>query len=377
MGVRLGFVSTYPPTQCGIATFSEALVTHLRRSGAQVDVIQIVDEPSALPEPVVHQWVRDSPSAIAGAAAALDDCDVVVVQHEYGIFGGADGEDVLELLEHVRAPVVTVLHTVLTHPTPNQHRIVASLARTSTALVTMTETGRDRLIAHWGVDPTTVTVIPHGAEDNRSEHVPFRTALPGRPTILTWGLLSEGKGIEWALLALAELQDRIELPTYRVVGRTHPRVLERDGEAYRDRLVSMARDLGLAHHVVFDDRYLSSPDLRRVVRRADLVLLPYDSLEQVTSGVLTEAVAAGKPVISTSFPHAVELLSGGAGLLVPQSDPLAMAEALHEVLTYKGLVARMTHQSRTIATSLLWPSVAARYVALSRRVLGAELRSAV
>jgi len=299
------------------------------------------------------------------------------VQHEYGIFGGADGEDVLELVAQVRAPVVTVLHTVLTNPTANQHRIVASLARSSTALVTMTETGRDRLIEHWGVDPSLVTVIPHGAVDNRGDHVPFRSALPARPTVLTWGLLSPGKGIEWALLAMAELKGTIALPTYKVVGRTHPRVLERDGEAYRDRLVAMSRDLGIAGHVVFDDRYLSSPDLRRVVRRADLVLLPYDSLEQVTSGVLTEAVAAGKPVVSTSFPHAVELLTSGAGLLVPQSDPVAMATALHEVLTDKGLVARMTHQSRTLASSLLWPSVAARYVALASSLLGAELRSAV
>lgn len=377
MGVQLGFVSTYPPTQCGIATFSEALVTHLRRVGASVSVVQIVDEPDDVRAPVVHQWVRDSRSATTDAARALDDADVVVLQHEYGIFGGADGEDVLDLVSQLHAPLITVLHTVLTQPTANQHRIIASLAASSAALVTMTETGRDRLVEHWDVDPATVLVIPHGAEDNRSTHVPFRTALPEQPTILTWGLLSQGKGIEWALLAMAELQERIELPTYRVVGRTHPRVLERDGEAYRDTLVSMAHDLGIDEHVVFDDRYLSSPDLRRVVRRSDLVLLPYDSREQVTSGVLTEAVAAGKPVISTSFPHAVELLAGGAGLLVPQADPLAMADALYEVLTDKGLVARMTHQSRTLATSLLWPSVAARYVSLSRSVLGTPMRTAV
>lgn len=370
MGLRFGFLSTYPPTQCGIATFAESLVRHLQRSGAHVGVVRVVDEPEVQVLPVVHQWVRGRRGTDLDTALVLDDFDVAVVQHEYGIFGGADGEDVLDVLERLSVPVITVLHTVLTHPTANQHRVLAALAARSSALVTMTETARDRLVAGWQVDPSKVTVIPHGAEDNRTDHVAALTDVPRRPTVLTWGLLSEGKGVEWALLAMAELRGLTDLPRYRVLGRTHPKVLERDGEAYRESLLSLTRHLGLEDHAQFDDRYLTAPQLRRAVSSADVVLLPYDSEEQVTSGVLTEAVAAGKPVISTEFPHAVELLSGGAGLVVPRRDPSAIADALRQVLTTPGLRDSMAREARGLAASMLWPAVAQRYIELGHDLLG-------
>lgn len=377
MGVRLCLVSTFAPTQCGIASFSVALATHLRRAGAQVGVVRLVDEPQEQVLPVVHQWVRGSRRGAAAAARVLDDHDVVVVQHEYGIFGGADGEHVLDLLELVHVPVVSVLHTVLSHPTPNQHRVLAALVARSDALVTMTETARERLIAGWGVERGRVVVIPHGAEATTSTGGVASAEPDGRRSVLTWGLLSQGKGIEWALMALAELRGSLELPVYRVVGRTHPRVLERDGEAYRERLLALTRSLGLESTVVFDDRYLSQAELWQVIRESDVVLLPYDSREQVTSGVLTEAVAAGKPVISTSFPHAVELLASGAGVLVPQGDPAAIAAALTRVLTDRGASERMAEEARGLASSLRWSSVAARYVGLAASVAGARLSKAV
>ncbi len=378
MAVRLGFLSTYPPTQCGIATFCDALASQLIADGAEVGVVRLVDTPHAAPPPVVMQWATGRPIDAAQAAATLDTYDVAVIQHEYGIYGGADGMDVIEVAARLQVPVVTVLHTVLRTPTPNQHRVLAWLLDYSDAVVTMTTTARDRLIAGWGVDPARISVIPHGAQDNRSLVVPaaFRAmgrAPARRPVVLTWGLLAQGKGIEWALLALAELRTRIDLPSYRVVGQTHPRVRAAEGEAYRRRLLALTRDLGLTDWVSFDDRYLSGPELREVVRRADIVLLPYDSVEQVTSGVLTEAVAAGKPVVSTSFPHAVELLSGGAGVLVPQRDPGALADALEHVLTAGGAAATMATISRGLASSLLWPAVAARYVQLAESLLGARV----
>ena len=274
-------------------------------------------------------------------------------------------------------PIVTVLHTVLTRPSANQHRVLAELVDHSAALVTMTTTARDRLVAGWGVDPALVSVIPHGAEDNRSPIMPLPNGRTRQRTVLTWGLLSEGKGIEWALLGLAQLRQRMPLPDYRVVGQTHPRVLEHEGEAYRNRLVALTHSLRLTPNVRFDSRYLAGPDLREVVRRADVVLLPYDSREQVTSGVLTEAVAAGKPVISTRFPHAVELLSSGAGLLVPQRDPIAIADALERVLTVHGLADQMASTSRRLAASLLWPAVARRYLELASSVQSLSLRAAV
>lgn len=374
MAVRLGFLSTYPSTQCGIATFCEALVTHLQATGSDVGVVRLVDHWQAQLPPVVHQWAAGDAGAPTGVADALNTYDIAVIQHEYGIFPGPDGEALLQVLPLLTVPVVSILHTVLTEPSANQRRVLEWLVEFSTVLVTMTQTARDRLIAGWGVEPSRIVVIPHGATDNRSamQHV-----LPARPTVLTWGLLSEGKGIEWALRGLSVLRETTPLPAYRIVGETHPRVLERDGEAYRESLVRLTHDLDLDGSVTFDGRYLSGPALRQVVREADVVLLPYDSRDQVTSGVLTEAVVAGKPVISTSFPHAVELLSGGAGILVPQRDPVAIAAALTELLTTPGAAGRMAATSRRLASSLLWPAVATRYLELGRSLLAAAVPTAV
>ena len=369
VGVRIGVLSTYPSTQCGIATFTESLVSHLQRSVAHVGVVRVLDEPEPQIFPVVHEWVAGGRHEVEDATLVLDSYDVVLVQHEYGIFGGEDGEDVLDVVSQLRVPVISVLHTVLTSPTRHQHEVLARLCAASSALVTMTDTARQRLISGWGVHPSDVSVITHGAEYNLAHTRSGAPTLSSPATLLTWGLLGEGKGIEWALHALAQLRDIRPSPRYHIVGQTHPRVLERDGEAYRERLIGLTDDLGLSASVVFDGEFLPGPALRQIVRDADVVVLPYDSREQVTSGVLTEAVAAGKPVVSTSFPHAVELLSDGAGLLVPQRDPDALADALRRVLTDDGLAHRMSATSRGLAASLLWPAVAARYVSLAESLV--------
>ncbi len=209
-------------------------------------------------------------------------------------------------------PTILVLHTVLVSPSRNQRAILEELLGSSAAVVVMTETARQRLLEHYTADPDQVRVIPHGAADNSVDPAIIRLPNP-RPVILTWGLLGEGKGIEWAIAAMVELSDLTPPPLYRVVGETHPRVAERQGEQYREALTRQALRLGLADTVQFDARYLEGHELRRVVQQADVVLLPYDSVEQVTSGVLIEAVTAGKPIISTGFPHARELLGSGAG----------------------------------------------------------------
>ncbi|KQY47899.1 glycosyltransferase [Cellulomonas sp. Root137] len=375
MAIRFGVLSTFPPTQCGLATFSSALATHLVGAGADVSVVRVVDSLQP-PVPLVsHQLVTGKPDEARDAAAALNACDVALVQHEYGIFGGPDGADVLDVLARVRVPVITVLHTVLADPTAHQHEVLARVVAASSVTVTMTEAGRQRLIAGWGVDPESVTVIAHGARDNRVQDESV-TAPRTAPTVLTWGLLGEGKGIEWALEALAGLSDLRPRPTYRIVGQTHPKVLERSGEAYRHRLERLVDRLGLGAVVQFDDRYLDVPTLQRIVAAADVVLLPYDSPDQVTSGVLTEAVVAGKPVVSTAFPHAVELLSGGAGILVPRRDPAAIGAGLRRVLTEPGLAGSMSAASRGLAPGLSWTAVAGQYLGLGAELLHARTRSA-
>lgn len=354
----IGFLSTYPPTQCGLATFNAALLGALRHAQSELAVVRVVDRVETHDDPeVVAHLVSGSRQSAREAVARLNSYDAVVIQHEYGIYGGPDGGDVVDLVEALTVPKIVVFHTVLQHPTPRQLRILHRLVSAADVAVTMTETARTRLLDGYGADSTKVVVIPHGAVDLGAEHASF--APHRRPLILTWGLLGPGKGIEWAIDAMSGLRD-LE-PRYLVAGMTHPKVLARSGEAYRTGLRERAEARDVAHIVDLDDTYLAVGDLAALVGRADVVLLPYDSREQVTSGVLIEAVAAGRPVVSTAFPHAVELLSGGVGLVVPQRDPAALEHALRRVLSEPGLADSMAAQGALKAPSLLWGAVGARY----------------
>ena len=375
MAPRFGFVSTYPPTQCGLATFTASLLRALVSTGASSGgVVRLVDsDDTVAPRPVevVAELAMGDLAAIAPAAAALNGCDAVIVQHEFGVFGGPDGADVLSLLAALRVPSIVVVHTVLVTPTAHQRQVLEAVVAAADSVVTMTKTAHDRLIAGYCVDPSKVCIIPHGAPDVAAAST--ARPAPATSTVLTWGLLGPGKGIEWGIAAMALLGDLRPAPRYVVAGQTHPKVLLREGEAYRDRLRAQARRAGVQSTVHFDGRYRDAAALAELVASADIVLLPYDSTEQVTSGVLIEAVAAGKPVVATGFPHAVELLADGAGVVVAHRDPVAIAAALRTVLTHHELAATMSHAGACAAPQVRWPAVAARYCALAAELITASL----
>jgi glycosyltransferase involved in cell wall biosynthesis len=370
--VRFGFVSTYPPTLCGLATFTAALARELV-PGGRPTVVQLVDLPQPIPSAdVVCQLLAGDPASLTRAVGALEHCDVVIVQHEYGVFGGTDGDEVLALLRGVAAPTVVVLHTVLSEPSPNQRRVLEAVVALADAVVTMTDTARQRLADGYDVDLSKVAVIPHGAPA-AAQHSAGPVSPSGRPTVLTWGLIGPGKGVEWAIEAMTGLADLTPAPRYLVAGQTHPKVLLHEGDIYRERLQRRVTELGLGDVVTLDDRYRSAVELSRLVESADVVLLPYDSTDQVTSGVLIEAVAALKPVVATRFPHAVELLSSGAGLLVPHKDPAAIASALRTLLTHRELAQDLTVAAAATAPALLWPAVATRYRQSAERLVTARM----
>ncbi|GAA2603774.1 glycosyltransferase [Paractinoplanes durhamensis] len=370
MPATYGFLSTYPPTQCGLATFNAALATQLNtNSGAGVVRLLASDSSSGGIElernapRVVHTWHTDNPGGWVSAANALNRYDVAILQHEYGIYPGDAGSEVLPLLRALKVPSIVVLHTVLSHPDPLQRRVLERIAATADAVVTMTDTARQRLNTGYDIDPRKISVIPHGA----GSHDTTPRADHDRPHLLTWGLLGPGKGIEWALRSLALLGDLDPAPAYTVAGRTHPKVLEQFGDAYRDSLKALGGSLGVTDAVRWLDVYLDQAELSRLIRSADVVVLPYDSTEQVTSGVLIEAVGAGVPVVATEFPHAVELLADGPGLLVPHQDPEAMASAIRHLLAEPGIAGRLTGLAG--GPTLRWPAVAARYQNLAGRLL--------
>ncbi len=363
-----GIVSTFPPTACGIASFSAALSAGLIAGGDSVDVVRI--GPLAdVNDPLVVESLDGPPSSWGRGAAALNRTDLVIVQHEYGIYSGRDGVDIIELLEALRVPTVVVAHTVRSAPSVSQRRVLTDVCALADAVVVMTSSGRDGLIHEFGVQPSKIHVIAHGAATPSAPWGAPRLDAP--PRLLTWGLLGPGKGIEWAIDAMAELSDLRPQPHYVIAGATHPRVRATSGEDYRNMLVQRAAGSGVGAHIEFDDGYRDLQALTELITTADLVVLPYDSAEQVTSGVLVDAVAAGRPVVSTSFPHAVELLGSGAGLVVPQRDPVAMASAIRAVLTDPDLAAGMAEEARRLAPGLSWGAVAAQYADLADALLTA------
>ena len=367
-----GILSTFPPTSCGIATFSAALAAGLIADGASVDVIRCGLPPDVEDVLVVASLADDKCSGRTASIDALNRNGLVIVQHEYGLYDGRDGESLLELLDAIDAPIMVVAHTVLSEPTPNQRRVLERVCATADAVVVMTETAEARMFAGFDVDHTKVSVIPHGAATPSAAPTSAAREPRGTPRVLTWGLLGPGKGIEWAIDALAELGDLDPRPEYVVAGATHPKVRERHGEAYREMLVERAAASTAPADVSFDDTYRDLASLTELIESADVVVLPYDSEEQVTSGVLVDAVAAGRPVVSTAFPHAIELLASGAGIVVPQRDPVALGRAIRSVLTDPHLAASMAAEARRLAPELAWSAVARRYARLADRVVASR-----
>jgi len=312
----------------------------------------------------------DAPLGGVGPAVdALNSAQVAIVQHEYGLYDGSDGDAVLDVMSGLTVPTIVVAHTVVGRPTENQRTVLESVCAAADAVVVMTSTARARLLAGFDVDPGKVLIIPHGAATpppvaGDEVHRPRTTA----PRLLTWGLLGPGKGIEWAIDALADLADLDPAPEYLIAGATHPKVLAYEGDTYRQMLVERVASTGTTG-VTFDDSYRDLETLTELIRSADLVVLPYDSADQVTSGVLVDAVAAGCPVVSTAFPHAVELLGSGAGIVVPQRDPKALAAAIRAVVTDPELAAGMAAEARRLAPGLSWYSVAGQYHALAGQLL--------
>jgi glycosyltransferase involved in cell wall biosynthesis len=363
---RFGILSTYPPTPCGLATFSAALSEGLRTNGSDVSVVRVADGSLSSDARVIGELVNGSATSVAATSELLNESDIAVIQHEYGIYGGVDGDEVVDIIGGLRIPSIVVAHTVLKDPTPHQRSVLEAIAAMAAQVVVMSETAKQRLCLGFNLDARKVTTISHGATVPRRPTPPARS---DRPTLLTWGLLGPGKGIERVIDAMGSLHDLPVRPRYLIAGRTHPKVLAADGEAYRNARAEQARLRGVANSVSFDASYRDVSSLTALVQASAVVVLPYDSTDQVTSGVLVDAIASGRPVVATAFPHAIELLASGAGIVVGHDDPDSLASALLRLLTEPHLAATMAAEAARLAPRMAWPIVANAYLDLAHTLV--------
>ncbi len=380
--MRVAVVTTYPPRPCGIGMFSHDLRDALIEADptTPVEIVSILRDPRQVAEPEVVAAIRqDVRSDYAAVAATLSSrgTDVVLIEHEYGIFGGEAGAFVVSLAEELEQPLVVTLHTVLSAPSVRQAEALRALCRRATLVTVFTETARRMVVDARIVPPERVRVLPHGAPmvlvdaaggraaDARISQVALER-LEGRTVLSTFGLISAGKGIELAISALPAVVAAHPEVLYLIAGQTHPEVVKSEGESYRLGLERLVRELDLTEHVHFLDRFFTEAELAVLLSSTDLYLTPYRSREQIVSGALTFAVAAGCPVVSTPYYYAEDLLSSGAGVLVPFDDAAAMSAAVLDLLDHPAELERARSEARRVGSALAWPQVGAATL----RVLG-------
>ena len=356
------------PRQCGIATFTTDLVTALTAGtqGLQCGVIAMNDPGKryAYDETVVFDVSQNEISSYLRAADFLNvgGFDALCLQHEYGIFGGRAGSHVLSALSQLRIPIVTTLHTVLSDPSPDQRAVIESILRLSTRVVTMSRTGAMLLTKVHGVSPEKIDLIPHGIPvlpDREASRAKLR--VEDSLQLLTFGLLSPDKGLEYVIDALPAVVARFPSAEYVIVGATHPHVKESQGETYRRSLQLRAHKLGVEDHVVFHDRFVSARALGEFLSASDLYLTPYLNPKQITSGTLAYAVGTGKPVISTPYEYARELLADDRGVLVPYRNSEAISKALTSLLGAPDELRALGARAGSLGPEMTWPAVAKKY----------------
>ncbi|MBP2019571.1 glycosyltransferase involved in cell wall biosynthesis [Symbiobacterium terraclitae] len=365
----IGVISTYPPRRCGIASVAFHLRQALLAAGEDfVPVVALVKSPTdtlAGPEVVaqIHQHVKGDYRKAAAVLNALP-LRAVILEHEFALFGGPLGAHVLELLGALRAPVITVFHTIMASAPPQMIDMVRRVAAASAAVVVLCERARELITTRFGVPPGKVVHIPNGAPlppEGNSEEWKERLGLSGRTVALTFGLLSPSKGIETALAAVAQVApDHPEL-LYVVAGATHPEEVRLRGEGYRARLEQQVAHLGIGGHVRFVARYLTEEEVVQYVHAADLYVTPYVVMEQTSSATLATAAFLGKALLSTPYDYAAELLAGGAGYLFPAGDSAALAQGLRRLLDSPEERARLGEAARARAAEFAWQALGHRY----------------
>lgn len=369
--LKIAFLSTYPPRECGLATFTQDLVREL-------DKIRLLNKPSVIAVSndkysyssrvimEINQYDRDSYIKTA-QAVNNSDIELLVIEHEYGIFGGEAGEYIIDFIDNLKIPFVTTLHTVLPEPLEKQREILKIIGEKSARIVTMAKNTVPVLDSVYGIPPSKAEVIHHGVPyrivESR-EKLKEKHGFSGKTIISTFGLISPGKGLEYGIEAIARVVKKHSDVVYLILGRTHPVVKKEYGEAYREKLVKLVEDLGLKDHVIFIDKYLTKDEIITYLQMSDIYMTPYLGKDQAVSGTLAYAVGYGRVIVSTPYSYAKEMLADGRGLLAEFRDAESLAEKIMYVLDNPKAKKEMEKRTLSIGKTMMWGNIANQYTKL-------------
>lgn len=375
--IEIAYVATYPPQECGIATFTRDLASAINKYTPFADpyivAVPGVTDIEPFPKVVRTKILKPDQESYIAAADVLNKStvDVVSLQHEYGIYGGPDGEYVLDFLERLEKPVIATLHTVLFNPSPNQKRIVQRIAELSSALVVMVKMGKQMLIDNYGISPQKIVVIPHGVPNVHRVNpnvVKKQLGIGDRIVISSFGLINRGKGLEYVIQAMPKIVEKHPSAVYLVLGETHPGVRNHEGESYRNELLDTVAKLGMEKHVLFNNRYLALEELVNYLCATDVYITPYINKDQITSGTLAYALGCGKAIVSTPYLYAEEVLSEGRGCLVDFRNPDEIAETANMILGDSNRRDSMETKAYRYGRRAAWFNVAIDYLDLLHRI---------
>jgi glycosyltransferase involved in cell wall biosynthesis len=370
-------MGTYPPKQCGIATFSMDLRNSLVLQGHKVQVMTVSDDDSAYryPAEVVHNLKQNQKQDYVRAAAFINSdphIELLIIQHEYGIYGGEDGEYILEFTKLLHKPYILITHTILPRPSKRQKQILNDLCQRSAGIVCMTRLSSQLLIDLYEAPPELLTVIAHGVPEFKrypQKTLKQKHSLQGYQLISTFGLIGPGKGLELGIRAIADIVPQHPSVKYLILGQTHPMLQKYEGEKYRQMLINLVWELDIQDNVIFINKFLSDRELGEYLYMTDIYLSPYPNMDQAVSGTMAFAMGCGRAIVSTPYAYASEVLMDGRGLLSQSAAPEELASLMEKILDDKQLQEKLQKKSFEVGENWTWPNVGKQYSRFFKQIL--------
>ena len=372
---KIAFLSTYPPRECGLATFTEDLVNAISEEAFVYPVVVAVTAGGEeYSDPRVECKLRrnDRESYFNAAQWINSHIDLLVIEHEYGIFGGECGEYIIDLAKELKIPFIITTHTVLLEPTAKQRTVLRDLGRLSTKVVTMAASSIPILAGTYGIAAEKLAFIPHGVPDMQvetRENLKAEHGFLNKSVVSSFGLISPAKGLEFGIEAVAKVAADYDNLVYLILGKTHPCVKENMGEEYRQSLMDLAQTLGVRDNIRFIDKYLTKTEVISYLKMSDIYLTPYLSKEQAVSGTLAYAMGCGRVIVSTPYRYAEEMLGGGRGLLAGFRDSDSMASCIRTIIGNPARKKEMENRTLAVGRTMKWATVAGQYAGLCLDIL--------